>query len=395
MDVEAAQVFFSLLALVAGGGAVALAVARIAAASSSSAARLVAALDDAALWIAFLVAATAMAGSLYFSEVADFIPCTLCWYQRIAMYPLAVILLVAAIRRDRGVRWYAGPIAAAGAVISTYHYLVEWFPSLEGSGVCAAVGPVYRAVVPPARLRQPLVHGALRFCRHPRPGRPQPPDPPPGGRVTQRSTVSMRTPRIIAVVVVVVAIAGLVAVLVTRGGGDDKAGNDITYGTVHVDGAPLPAGEGELDQSIGSTVPTISGTDYAGKPMTIAPGKDGPLMIVVMAHWCPHCNNEIPKLIEWKKSGNVPDGLRVVGISTAAVAGTPHFPPGEWLRALGWDWPVIADDPDQTAAVAVGTTGYPFIMFVDADGKLISRTSGEMPIEEVQQWADETAATGS
>jgi disulfide bond formation protein DsbB len=141
VDVEAAQVFFSLLALVAGGGAVLLAIARVAAGSSPAAARFVAAVDDATLWLAFLVAATATAGSLYFSEVANFIPCTLCWYQRISMYPLAVIMLVAAIRRDRSVRWYAGPIAAAGAVISTYHYLVEWFPSLEGSGVCAVSVP--------------------------------------------------------------------------------------------------------------------------------------------------------------------------------------------------------------------------------------------------------------
>jgi len=80
-----------------------------------------------------------MVGSLYFSEVADFTPCRLCWFQRIAMYPLSVILLVAAIRRDRDVRWYVGPLAAIGALVSTYHYLIEWKPSLEG-GACG-VGP--------------------------------------------------------------------------------------------------------------------------------------------------------------------------------------------------------------------------------------------------------------
>jgi cytochrome c biogenesis protein CcmG/thiol:disulfide interchange protein DsbE len=203
-----------------------------------------------------------------------------------------------------------------------------------------------------------------------------------------------RTPLIIAVVLVVVAIAGLVAVLATRDGGDDADG-DITYGTVQVDGTPLPPGEGQQDPSIGSTVPTISGTDYAGTPVTIAPGKDGPQMIVVMAHWCPHCNNEIPKLIEWQQSGQVPDGLSVVGISTAATSGAPHFPPGEWLDTLGWDWPVIADDEEQTAAAAVGTTGYPFLMFVDANGQLMFRMSAELPIEDVQQLADAAAATAT
>src|SRR4051794_4897515 len=141
VDVEAAEVFFSVLALIAGAGAVLLAAARIVARRSDAVAGSVAAVDDAALWLGFLVAGTATAGSLYFSEVANFVPCTLCWYQRIAMYPLAPIMLVAAIRRDRGVRWYAGPLAAAGALISTYHYLVERFPSLEGSGVCAVSTP--------------------------------------------------------------------------------------------------------------------------------------------------------------------------------------------------------------------------------------------------------------
>jgi hypothetical protein len=135
VDVDAFQVFFTLLALLALGGAVIVLVARLAHGHAPLATQVTAAVDDAALWIAFVVAGTATAGSLYFSEVADFVPCKLCWYQRIPMYSLAVILLVAAIRQDRSVRWYAGPLAAGGVVISTYHYLIEWRPSLEG-GVC-------------------------------------------------------------------------------------------------------------------------------------------------------------------------------------------------------------------------------------------------------------------
>jgi cytochrome c biogenesis protein CcmG, thiol:disulfide interchange protein DsbE len=206
-----------------------------------------------------------------------------------------------------------------------------------------------------------------------------------------------RTPLIIAVVIVIVALAGLVAALATRGGGDDDDSDatttSITYGKVTVTGTALPEGQGPQDPAIGSRVPSITGTDYTGNPVTVAPGKDGPLMIVVMAHWCPHCNNEVPKLIDWKKSGQVPDGLRVVGISTAATDGAPHFPPGEWLDQLGWDWPVIADDQQQTAAAAVGTPAYPFLVFVDAKGDVIARVSGELAIEDVQHFADAAAAT--
>jgi Disulfide bond formation protein DsbB len=135
VDVEAFELFFTLLALLALGGSIVFLTARVVLRRAPADAPLAVAIDDAALWIAFLIAATATAGSLYFSEVANYAPCQLCWYQRIAMYSLAPILLVAAIRRDRSVRWYAGPLAAGGAVISTYHYLIEWRPSLQG-GAC-------------------------------------------------------------------------------------------------------------------------------------------------------------------------------------------------------------------------------------------------------------------
>jgi disulfide bond formation protein DsbB len=83
-----------------------------------------------ALSLAAAMAVLATAGSLYYSEVAGYPPCVLCWYQRIAMYPLVIVLGVAAWRRDRAV-WRTGlPIVAIGAAISTYHVLIERVPSL-------------------------------------------------------------------------------------------------------------------------------------------------------------------------------------------------------------------------------------------------------------------------
>ena len=77
------------------------------------------------LWLAFLVAALATAGSLFFSEIADFIPCELCWYQRIFMYPLAVTTLVAALFNDHRAARYLLPLPVLGAGVSIYHLLVE------------------------------------------------------------------------------------------------------------------------------------------------------------------------------------------------------------------------------------------------------------------------------
>ena len=92
------------------------------------------------LWLAGGVALAATLGSLYLSEIVHLIPCKLCWYQRIAMYPIALMLLIAAWRRDNGIRIYAAALAVIGLGIAIWHRTLQAFPSLD-SGGCAAVGP--------------------------------------------------------------------------------------------------------------------------------------------------------------------------------------------------------------------------------------------------------------
>lgn len=75
--------------------------------------------------MALVVALTAMLGSLYFSEVAGFVPCTLCWYQRILMYPLTLITLVGVIKQDEYLPFYVWPLSVLGAGVSSYHTLIQ------------------------------------------------------------------------------------------------------------------------------------------------------------------------------------------------------------------------------------------------------------------------------
>jgi disulfide bond formation protein DsbB len=77
------------------------------------------------LWLAFLVSAIATGGSLFFSEIANYVPCELCWFQRICMYPLSIITLLAALRNDTRIARYLLPLPILGAGISIYHLLVE------------------------------------------------------------------------------------------------------------------------------------------------------------------------------------------------------------------------------------------------------------------------------
>ncbi|AZI42627.1 disulfide bond formation protein B [Deinococcus psychrotolerans] len=81
---------------------------------------------DNRLYLAWVVALIATLGSLYFSEIRSFVPCILCWFQRIFMYPLAIILGIAALRGDFGVRVYALSLAAAGWLIALYQNLEVW-----------------------------------------------------------------------------------------------------------------------------------------------------------------------------------------------------------------------------------------------------------------------------
>jgi len=141
MTTATMSTFFALLSLACWAATIALVVLALASrfGGQERAGELLDAIGEQALWLAWLIAAVAMAGSLYYSEVAHFVPCELCWYQRICMYPLAVVLLVAALRRDRGIWRYAiGPLAI-GAVIGTYHTQLQAFPTQHS--FCAATIP--------------------------------------------------------------------------------------------------------------------------------------------------------------------------------------------------------------------------------------------------------------
>ena len=144
MNVDTTSLFLALLAVVAEAAVIAALVLFLGSRWSTRIERwrrvAVEAIGPQALTLAFAVAAVATAGSLYFSEVAHFTPCRLCWYQRICMYPLVPILGLAALRRDRAIRPYAAILAGLGALIASYHVVLERFPALE-SDVCDPANP--------------------------------------------------------------------------------------------------------------------------------------------------------------------------------------------------------------------------------------------------------------
>ena len=159
------------------------------------------------------------------------------------------------------------------------------------------------------------------------------------------------------------------------------------YQPVTITGEPLPVmPEGGTDPGIGSKVPVVTGYNFAGDPVSLDVAASArPTMVVFLAHWCPHCNAEIPRLIEWQQSGAVPSDLRVIGVSTGVASDRPNYPPSDWVVAKQWPWPVMADSEGQDAAIAYGVSGYPFFAIVGADGKIKVRASGEVEIDALNQ----------
>jgi thiol-disulfide isomerase/thioredoxin len=100
-------------------------------------------------------------------------------------------------------------------------------------------------------------------------------------------------------------------------------------------------------------------------------------VVLFVAHWCPHCQAEVPRIVKLAKKKAF-KGIAVSTVATGTNPGYPNYPPSAWLRREHWPFPVMVDSQLQTAAVAYGLPSYPYFVFVDAQGKVAGRASGEI-----------------
>lgn len=213
-----------------------------------------------------------------------------------------------------------------------------------------------------------------------------------------------------ATVAVIAVIAAIVFLWPSGGdgGGDAKEGTGLDAArnasqetaAVQISGEDLPelpdtggflAPAGE-DPAVGLEVPTLTGESFDGSEVVIGPSDGKPKLVAFVAHWCPHCQTEIPVIQDWIDSGEVPDGLEIYAVATGQDQSQPNYPPSRWLSNEGWTPKVLLDDDAQSAAASWGLTGYPYLVFVDADGKVWQRGSGEIPLADIQRLADELVA---
>ncbi len=226
----------------------------------------------------------------------------------------------------------------------------------------------------------------------------------------KRPSLSRSTMIVIGLVVAAVLVALVVALVTSDGSSNSETSDDgastVTTPVVASEVSPAenqpvvvegqvldPLADSSADLSVGAPAPTLRGYSFDGRPVEVVPGDGRNYMVVFLAHWCPHCNAEVPRLIEWKNAGMVPNDLVVIGVSTAVAADRPNFPPSQWVVDKEWPWSVMADSEAMDAATAYGVSGFPFFTIIGGDGTVKLRASGEQGIEQIDAMVDAALAS--
>ena len=201
-----------------------------------------------------------------------------------------------------------------------------------------------------------------------------PPQPP------QRSASDDRAAKVRKGVLIGVGAAAALALVVflsTQLATEDAtATTTVAADDVTVRGDRLPGFGPGIDEALGMVAPEVESVDFSGAPSGIL--HDGtPKLIVFMAHWCPHCQREVPALQGWINQNGLPEGVELVTVATSIDRARPNYPPDEWLEREGWTSRVVVDDAASDISVAYGLTAFPYYVAVDGSGIVQQRFGGE------------------
>jgi thiol-disulfide isomerase/thioredoxin len=182
--------------------------------------------------------------------------------------------------------------------------------------------------------------------------------------------------------VILAIIIGLTAFYLTKE-------SDSAYSAVKVsaDGVLLPAYEGQPqleDPALTMIAPSVTGQDHRGNRVDIkSTGK--PSLIIFLAHWCPNCNREVPRLVQdWREEGLYQDVI-VHTVLTSISPNRPNYPPHQWLEDEGWPYDkAILDDSKNTILTSFGGVDFPYFVLLDGNHRVIYRFNGEAEPAEIR-----------
>ena len=157
----------------------------------------------------------------------------------------------------------------------------------------------------------------------------------------------------------------------------------VVAGPPVITGTPLPAFTSPTDDPAkGMAAPVVHGHDDQGEPVSIEP-TGRVQMVIFAAHWCPHCQREIPLIQAWVDGGGLSDDVDIVTVSTGIEPTAPNYPPEAWFEREGWTAPVMVDETGSVAE-AYGLASYPYFVLLDANGDVFARFVGEIPTDDLE-----------
>lgn len=175
--------------------------------------------------------------------------------------------------------------------------------------------------------------------------------------------------------------AGLMALMTACGEPGEAAGLGVVRDP-EISGDPLPDYTPTApDSALGLPAPEIRGTDFDGRSVAIV--NDGRMKVVLfLAHWCSHCQTEVPEVQAWIDGGGKPHNIDLYGVATAIEEEGSNYPPDAWLEREGWTSPVLVDTNDSVLR-AFGLTAFPTWVFINADGAVALRIGGAIGAEQL------------
>lgn len=188
----------------------------------------------------------------------------------------------------------------------------------------------------------------------------------------------------------------LAVTIVLSSGGDDSTDGGVTpleVADASAFGDALPLFTSP-DPAIGVAAPTINASTLAGDNVTI--GADGTARLYgFFAHWCPHCQAELPRTTEWLENNELPANVEVIAVSTAVDSTADNYPPSEWFADENFPAPVLIDSADRAIASGFGLTAFPFWVAVDGSGNVVARVTGGLNDSQFESLIDALALTTS
>ena len=204
---------------------------------------------------------------------------------------------------------------------------------------------------------------------------------PPGGHPKEGSNPLLKW-MIVGVVALVVVAVG-VGFLASRDAGERARSTEVAQvSDVNIEGDPLPPFDGgEPDPAMERMAPAFAATTFDGVEVSVLPGDGTARVIGFFAHWCPHCQRELPRIADWLASNELPAGVEVIAVSTAVDSGGGNYPPSAWFEKEQWPAVAVRDSESNEIGQAYGLRGFPYTVGVDADGRVVARVSGALSDE--------------